>query len=62
MAGLKQEELTTFVSYFLAVRVAYTVAYVTTSTQGPTFIRSALFIAGLSLCLRTVIRAAAAMA
>jgi hypothetical protein len=42
MAGLKEAELTTFVSYFLAIHVAYTVAYITTSSQAPTFIRSGL--------------------
>ena len=61
MAGLKQDELSTFASYILAVRIAYTIAYVTTSTQGPTFVRSGLYIAGLSLCLRVIIRAAAVM-
>jgi uncharacterized MAPEG superfamily protein len=62
MAGPKKDELDAFVTYFMAVRVAYTVAYITTSTLGPTLIRSGLWIAGLSLCIRTIVRAAAAMA
>jgi uncharacterized MAPEG superfamily protein len=62
MAGLAQNELAKFGAWFLAVRIAYTVAYIMTSTQAPTLIRSSLWIAGVSLCFRTIIRAAGAMA
>ncbi|RYN94955.1 hypothetical protein AA0121_g181 [Alternaria tenuissima] len=62
MAGLAQNELAKFGASFLAVRIAYTIAYITTSTQAPTLIRSSLWIAGVSLCFRTIIRAAGAMA
>jgi uncharacterized MAPEG superfamily protein len=62
MAGLKQDELTTFVTRFLVVRIGYSIAYVTTSTQGPTFIRSGLWAWGLSLCLCIIVNPAAAMA
>ncbi|KAH7385624.1 hypothetical protein BKA66DRAFT_461661 [Pyrenochaeta sp. MPI-SDFR-AT-0127] len=61
LAGLKKDDLTTFVASFLAVRIAYTVAYITTKTQGPTFIRSGLWAAGMSLCFRTIIQAAKAL-
>lgn len=61
LAGLEQSELTTFVASFLAVRVAYTAVYVTHTTQGPTAARSVLWVAGVSLCFRTIIQAAAAM-
>lgn len=61
MVGLAEEELDTFVSSFLAVRMAYTVAYITTSTQAPTLIRSGLWVAGLSLCFRVILRSAAVM-
>ncbi|CAN9157975.1 unnamed protein product [Alternaria sp. RS040] len=62
MAGLAQSELAEFGAWCLAVRIAYTVAYITTSTQAPTLIRSSLWIAGVSLCFRTIIQAAGAMA
>ena len=66
MAGLAQNELAKFGASFLAVRIAYTIAYtiayITTSTQAPTLIRSSLWIAGVSLCFRTIIRAAGVMA
>ena len=62
MAGLGQNELAKFGAWFLTVRIAYTVAYITTSTQAPTLIRSSLWIAGVSLCFRTIIRAAGVMA
>lgn len=62
MTGLAQDELATFSTAFLAVRVAYTVAYITTSAQAPTLVRSGLWIAGVSMCFRTIIRAAGAMA
>ncbi|KAA8625511.1 hypothetical protein PtrSN002B_004357 [Pyrenophora tritici-repentis] len=61
MAGLEEAELTQFVAAFLAVRVAYTIAYMTTSTQMPTLARSGLWITGVWMCFRTIIRAAAAM-
>jgi hypothetical protein len=61
MAGLNEVELATFASYFLAIHVAYTVAYITTSSQPPTFIRSGLWIAGFSQCIRIITRAAAAL-
>ena len=59
MAGLAAEELDTFVAFFFAVRIAYTVAYITTSTQAPTLIRSGLWVAGISLCFRVILRSAA---
>ncbi|KAI4641644.1 hypothetical protein J4E93_007742 [Alternaria ventricosa] len=62
MAGLPQGELASFSASFLAVRVAYTAAYITTSTQAPTLVRSGLWIASVSMCFRTIIRAAGAMA
>ncbi|KAI4947517.1 hypothetical protein J4E91_006337 [Alternaria rosae] len=62
MAGLPQDELAMFSASFLATRVAYTAAYITTSTQAPTLVRSGLWIASVSLCFRTIIRAAGAMA
>ncbi|KAB2101504.1 hypothetical protein AG0111_0g10236 [Alternaria gaisen] len=62
IAGLGQNELAKLAAWFLAVRIAYTVAYITTSTQAPTLIRSSLWIAGVSLCFCTIIRAAGVMA
>ncbi|RMZ69013.1 ADP-ribosylation factor [Pyrenophora seminiperda CCB06] len=61
MAGLEEVQLSRFVTCFLAVRVAYTVAYMTTCTQLPTLIRSGLWITGVGMCFDTMIRAAAAM-
>jgi uncharacterized MAPEG superfamily protein len=62
MAGLPEDELAAFGTSFLAVRAAYTVAYITTSTQAPTLARSGLWIASVSICFRTLVRAAGAMA
>lgn len=61
MAGLEEVQLTKFITSFLAVRVAYTVVYTITSTQAPTVVRSGLWMAGIWMCFRTIIRAAAAM-
>ncbi|KAF1835483.1 hypothetical protein BDW02DRAFT_284097 [Decorospora gaudefroyi] len=61
MAGLKQDDLTAFVTAFLAIRVCYTVAYIMTSSQAPTLLRSGLWVAGFSLCFKVIIGAAAAM-
>ncbi|KAF2131455.1 hypothetical protein P153DRAFT_429751 [Dothidotthia symphoricarpi CBS 119687] len=58
MAGLRNEVLTKFVASFLAVRLAYTATYVTHTTQGPTWIRSGLYFAGLALCFQTIISSA----
>jgi uncharacterized MAPEG superfamily protein len=61
MAGLKKQGLdgmTGFAALFLAVRVAYTGVYVTHETQGPTAVRSGLWMAGVALCFRTIFRAA----
>ncbi|CAA9958480.1 MAPEG domain containing protein [Pyrenophora teres f. maculata] len=61
MAGLEEAELTKFVTSFLAVRLTYTVAYMTTCTQAPTLARSGLWITGVWMCFRTIIQAATAM-
>jgi uncharacterized MAPEG superfamily protein len=64
MAGLKKQGLdglNGFAAMYLAIRVIYTGVYVTHQTQGPTVIRSGLWIAGVALCFRTIIRAARAL-
>jgi uncharacterized MAPEG superfamily protein len=64
MAGLKKtglDGLNGFAAMFLAIRVAYTGVYATHQTQGPTLVRSGLWMAGVALCFRTIIRAARAM-
>ncbi|OAL50676.1 hypothetical protein IQ07DRAFT_587327 [Pyrenochaeta sp. DS3sAY3a] len=61
MAGLNKSDLTSFVTSFLAVRILYTIVYVTHQTQGPTVLRSGLWVAGVSLCFRTIISAARAL-
>lgn len=61
LAGLKKEGLggmNGFAASFLAVRVAYTIIYVRTTTQGPTVLRSGLWVAGLGLCFRIILKAA----
>lgn len=61
LAGLKKQGLdglNGFAAVFLAVRLAYTGVYVTHQTQGPTYIRSGLWVAGVALCFRTIIHAA----
>jgi uncharacterized MAPEG superfamily protein len=64
MAGLEQEGLgglNGFAASFLAVRLAYTTAYLTHETQGPTAVRSALWAVGVGLCLRVIFKAAKAL-
>lgn len=61
VAGLPQSEMTTFAATFLAVRVAYTAVYMSHTTQGPTGLRSLLWVSGMGLCFRVLWRAAAAM-
>lgn len=61
MAGLRSEVLTKFVASFLAIRLAYTATYATTSTQGPTLIRTGLYFASVALCFQTLIEAAKAL-
>lgn len=64
LAGLKRsgfDGLNGFVASFLAVRLAYTGVYVTHQTQGPTVIRSLLWIAGVALSFRKIIQAAKAL-
>ncbi|KAF2706873.1 hypothetical protein K504DRAFT_459298 [Pleomassaria siparia CBS 279.74] len=64
MGALQKDGLagmTGFAATFLAVRVAYTASYLTTSTNGPTFLRSGLWIAGFSMCFRIIFKAAKAL-
>jgi uncharacterized MAPEG superfamily protein len=64
MAGLKKDGwggMTGFAATFLAIRLAYTAVYVTHTTQGPTLIRSGLWMAGVGLCWRIMFKAARAL-
>lgn len=64
MAGLKKDGvwgMTGFAASFLAVRVAYTAAYLTHKTQGQTMIRSGLWATGVGLCFRVIFKAAKAL-
>jgi uncharacterized MAPEG superfamily protein len=64
MAGLKKEGLgglNGFITSFLALRLAYTAVYITHKTQGPTMARSALWAAGVGLCVRVIVKAAKAL-
>jgi uncharacterized MAPEG superfamily protein len=61
IAGLKDEDLTNFAAYFLAVRVAYMVVYATHKTQGPTALRTGIWYVGVGLCFKTIVQAAKAM-
>jgi len=64
MAGLRKEGLggmTEFATTFLAVRVAYTVVYLTNKTQGPTLLRTGLWALGTGLCFRIILKAAKAL-
>lgn len=64
MAGLKKEGiggLNGFAASFLAIRLAYTAVYLTHKTQGPTMVRSALFNAGMALCMGIIVKAAKAL-
>ena len=64
LAGLKKEGLggmTGFAGTYLAMRLAYTAVYLTTKTQGPTVLRSGLWVAGFSLCFRIIFKAAKAL-
>jgi uncharacterized MAPEG superfamily protein len=61
MAGLKNQGLdglNGFAAMYLGIRVVYTGVYVTHQTQGPTLIRSGLWMVGVALCFRTIVRAA----
>ncbi|KAF2690993.1 hypothetical protein K458DRAFT_412309 [Lentithecium fluviatile CBS 122367] len=64
LAGLKKEGfggLNGFAASYLAIRLAYTAVYLTHKTQGPTAMRSALWAAGVGLCLRVIFKAAKAL-
>jgi uncharacterized MAPEG superfamily protein len=61
LGGLPRAFMSRFVASFLAVRVAYTLVYAQHTTQGPTVVRSTLWIAGVALCFRTIFKAAAAL-
>jgi uncharacterized MAPEG superfamily protein len=64
MAGLKKEGvggLNGFVASFLALRLAYMAVYITHKTQGPRMARSALWAAGVGLCVRVIVKAAKAL-
>ncbi|KAF2495838.1 hypothetical protein BU16DRAFT_526390 [Lophium mytilinum] len=64
MAGLKRDGihgLSGFAGLFLAIRVAYTVVYLRTTTTGPTLLRSTLWAAGSTLCVRVMLEAARAL-
>ncbi|KAF2804855.1 uncharacterized protein BDZ99DRAFT_144328 [Mytilinidion resinicola] len=64
MAGLKRDGiygLSGFAGLFLAIRVAYTVVYLGTTTNGPTVLRSTLWAAGSTLCVRVILEAARAL-
>ncbi|ORY13688.1 hypothetical protein BCR34DRAFT_480590 [Clohesyomyces aquaticus] len=61
LAGLKKDGLhgmTGFVSIYLGLRLAYTGVYLSTDTQGPTYIRSGIWIASVVLCFRVIADAA----
>ena len=50
IAGLKMEGLTSFATYFLAVRVVYMVVYATHTTQGPTVLRTGVWYVDVGMC------------
>lgn len=64
LAGLKKEGIggmTGFAATFLAVRLAYTAVYIGNTTQGPTLLRSGLWVTGVGLCFRIIFKAAKAL-
>ncbi|KAF2745411.1 hypothetical protein M011DRAFT_469470 [Sporormia fimetaria CBS 119925] len=64
MAGLKKDGwggMTGFAGMFLAIRAAYTAVYLNHTTQGPTWIRSGLWAAGVGLCVRIFVKSAKAL-
>ncbi|KAF2463192.1 uncharacterized protein BDR25DRAFT_307939 [Lindgomyces ingoldianus] len=64
VAGLKKEGLggmNGFAGLYLALRLAYTSVYLTHTTQGPTLLRSGLWIASVGLCFRVIFKAAKAL-
>ncbi|KAJ8118160.1 hypothetical protein OPT61_g810 [Boeremia exigua] len=56
--GLDSTGLTTFVGAFLAVRIAYTVAYISTADYKKSFIRSVLWAVGGGLSIWQIYKAA----
>jgi hypothetical protein len=50
--------LSTYIAAFFAIRVAYTVAYVQITERKTSFVRSALWAAGLGLSIWQVVKAA----
>lgn len=64
IAGLKKDGLgglTGFAASFLALRVAYTIVYISNKTQGLAFMRSAVWATGVGLCFRIIIKSAKAL-
>lgn len=61
IAGLKEDEMTSFAAYFLAFRVAYMLVYATHKTQGPTALRTGIWYVGVGLCFKMIIQAAKAL-
>jgi uncharacterized MAPEG superfamily protein len=64
LAALKKDGLdgmTGFAGTFLAIRLAYTAIYVNTRSQGPTLLRSGLWMASFGLCFRVIFKAAKAL-
>jgi uncharacterized MAPEG superfamily protein len=64
LAGLKKDGvhgMTGFVGFYLALRLAYTGVYIGTDTQGPTSVRTGLWMASVGLCFRVIFEAAKAL-
>ncbi|KAH7130609.1 hypothetical protein B0J11DRAFT_613205 [Dendryphion nanum] len=61
LGGLGRGTMTRFAAAIIAIRLAYTATYATTNTQGPTVIRSGLWVVQVALCFRTLIKAAKAL-
>lgn len=64
MAGLKKDGiwgLTGFAASFLAVRVLYSIVYVSNKTQGLSLVRSGLWAVSVGMCWRVIIKSAKAL-
>jgi uncharacterized MAPEG superfamily protein len=62
MAGLPKRRMDTFAIGFLAVRAAYTIAYIKTRTQGWSFLRSALWATSLAMSFGVLYESAVKLA
>lgn len=60
LAGLEQSELNSFAGGFLAIRVLYTIFYLNTRSNGPSYLRSGSWLAGVAMCFGVLAKSAAA--